>query len=60
MSTNKATIIFTDDSDGSLTIQILFEPERPDKESNAHVAAILAHQYVTEKVNEAMQDESVE
>lgn len=58
MSTNKATIIFTDDSDGSLTIQILFEPERPDKESNAHVAAILAHQYVTEKVNEAMQDES--
>ena len=58
MSTNKATIIFTDDSDGSLTIQILFEPEKPDKQSNAHVAAILAHQYVTEKVNEAMQDES--
>jgi hypothetical protein len=58
MSTNKATIIFTDDNDGSLTIQILFEPEKPDKESNAHVAAILAHQYVTEKVNEAMQDES--
>ena len=57
MSTNKATIIFTDDSDGSLTIQILFDPEKPDKESNAHIAAILAHQYVTEKVNEAMQDE---
>lgn len=60
MSTNKATIIFTDDNDGSLSIQILFEPEQPNKESNAHIAAILAHQYIVEKVNEAAQDESAE
>lgn len=57
MSTNKATIIFTDDSDGSLTIQILFEPEKPSKDINSHVAAILAHQYIVEKVNEAYSDE---
>ena len=53
MSTNKATLIFTDDNDGGLSIQILFEPENPSKDSNAHVAAILAHQHITEKVNEA-------
>jgi|APGre2960657404_1045060.scaffolds.fasta_scaffold203454_1 hypothetical protein len=58
MSTNKATIIFTDDNDGSLSVQILFEPEQPSKESNAHVAAILAHQYIVQKVDEAYEDES--
>lgn len=60
MSTNKATIIFTDDNDGSLSIQILFEPEKPSKDINSHVAAILAHQYIVEKVNEAYSDESPE
>jgi hypothetical protein len=57
MSINKATIIFTDDNDGGLSIQILFEPEKPSKEINSHVAAILAHQYITQKVNEAYDDE---
>jgi hypothetical protein len=60
MSTNKATIVFTDDDDGSLSIQILFEPEKPSKDINSHVAAILAHQYIVEKVNEAYNDESPE
>ena len=60
MSTNKATIIFTDDNDGSLSIQILFEPEKPSKEINSHVAAILAHQYIVKKVDEAYEDESTE
>lgn len=60
MSTNKATLIFTDDNDGGLSIQILFEPEKPSKDSNAHVAAILAHQYITKKVNEAYGDEPTE
>lgn len=59
MSTNKATLVFTDDNDGSLTIQITFDPETPNKESNAHVAAILAHQYITQKVDEAYNDEPV-
>ena len=60
MSTNKATIVFTDDNDGGLSIQILFEPEKPSKESNAHIAAVIAHQYITKKVDEAYEDESVE
>lgn len=60
MSTNKATIIFTDDNDGGLSIQILFEPEKPSKEINSHVAAILAHQYIVNKVDEAYADESAE
>ena len=60
MSTNKATLIFTDDNDGGLTIQITFEPETPNKESNAHIAAVLAHQYIVKKVNEAHEDEPVE
>lgn len=60
MSTNKATLIFTDDNDGGLSIQILFEPETPNKDMNAHVAAILAHQYITQKVDEAYKDESPE
>jgi len=58
MPSNKATIIFTDDNDGSLSIQILFDPEKPNKESNAHIAAILAHQYIVDKVEEATTDES--
>lgn len=57
---NTATIVFTDDNDGSLSVQITFEPEKPNKESNAHVAAILAHQYIVKKVEEATQDESAE
>jgi hypothetical protein len=60
MSTNKATLIFTDDNDGGLSIQILFEPEKPSKDINSHVAAILAHQYITKKVDEAYQDEPAE
>ena len=60
MSTNKATLTFTDDNDGGLTIQITFDPEQPNKESNAHIAAILAHQYIVKKVDEAYKDESAE
>ena len=60
MSTNKATLIFTDDNDGGLSIQILFEPENPSKDSNAHVAAILAHQYIVKKIDEAYEDEPTE
>ncbi len=60
MSTNKSTIIFTDDNDGSLSIQILFEPEQVNKDSNAHLAAIIAHQYITKKVDEAFKDEPAE
>lgn len=60
MSTNKATLTFTDDNDGGLTIQINFDPEQPNKESNAHIAAILAHQYIVKKVDEAYEDESAE
>lgn len=57
MPTNKATLVFTDNNDGGLEIQILFEPETPSKESNAHVAAILAHQYITKKVDEAYESD---
>jgi hypothetical protein len=57
---NTATLIFTDDNDGSLSIQILFEPEKPSRDINSHVAAILAHQYITQKVDEAYQDEPAE
>lgn len=60
MSTNKATLIFTDDNDGGLSIQILFEPEQPSRDINSHVAAILAHQYIVKKVDEAYKDESAE
>jgi hypothetical protein len=60
MSINKATLVFTDDNDGGLSIQISFEPEKPSKEINSHVAAILAHQYITQKVDEAYKDESPE
>jgi hypothetical protein len=38
-------------------MQILFDPEPVNKESNAHIAAVLAYQYITEKVNEADEDE---
>jgi len=55
---NKATIIFTDNNDGGLEMQILFDPEPVNKESNAHIAAVLAYQYITETVNEAVEDES--
>jgi len=54
---NTATIIFTDNNDGGLEMQILFDPEPVNKESNAHIAAVLAYQYVAEKVNEADEDE---
>ena len=59
MSINKATLIFTDNNDGGLEVQITFEPAQASKESNAHVAAILAHQYITTKVDEAYTDEPV-
>ena len=55
---NKATIIFTDNNDGGLEMQILFDPEPVNKESNAHIAAVLAYQYVAEKVKELDEDES--
>jgi len=54
---NKATLIFTDNNDGGLEVQILFEPEQVSRESNAHVAAVLAHQYITKTVDEAYTDE---
>ncbi len=54
---NKATLIFTDNNDGGLEVQIFFEPEQVSKESNAHVAAVLAHQYITKTVDEAYTDE---
>ena len=54
---NKATLIFTDNIDGGLEVQILFEPEKVSKESNAHLAAVLAHQYITKTVDEAYTDE---
>ena len=57
---NTATIIFTDDNDGSLSVQITFEPEQPNKESNAHIAAVLAYQYIVKKVDESYEDEPAE
>ena len=57
MSANKATIIFTDNNDGGLEVQITFEPEQLNKESNAHVAAVLAHQYIVKKVEGSYTDE---
>jgi hypothetical protein len=57
MSANKATIIFTDNNDGGLEVQITFEPEQVNKESNAHVAAVLAHQYIVKKVEGSYTDE---
>lgn len=55
---NKATIIFTDNNDGGLEMQISFDPEPVNKESNAHIAAVLAYQYITKKVEELDEDES--
>lgn len=55
---NKATIIFTDNNDGGLEMQILFDPEPINKESNAHIAAVLAYQHIADKVSEASEDES--
>ena len=57
MQSNKATLVFTDNNDGGLEVQITFEPEQVNKESNAHVAAVLAHQYIVKKVDEAYEDE---
>ena len=57
MPSNKATLVFTDNNDGGLEVQITFEPEQVNKESNAHVAAVLAHQYIVKKVDEAYEDE---
>lgn len=56
---NKATLIFTDNNDGGLEMQILFDPEPASKESNAHLAAILAYQYITKKVDEVEEDDTV-
>lgn len=60
MSINKATIVFTDNNDGGLEVQITFEPEQPNKESNAHIAAVLAHQYIVKKVEGSYTDEPAE
>ena len=57
MSANKATIVFTDNNDGGVEVQITFEPEQVNKESNAHVAAVLAHQYIVKKVEGSYTDE---
>ena len=57
MSANKATIVFTDNNDGGLEVQITFEPEQLNRESNAHVAAVLAHQYIVKKVEGSYTDE---
>lgn len=57
MSTNKATLIFTDQNDGGLGVQVTFEPETLNKESNAHIAALLAHQYIVKKVEGSYTDE---
>ena len=54
---NTATLIFTDNNDGGLETPTWFDPEPVKKESNAHIAAVLAYQYVTEKVNAAGEDE---
>jgi hypothetical protein len=56
---NKATIIFTDNNDGGLEMQILFDPEPANKESNAHIAAVLAYQHITDKVKELDEDDTV-
>lgn len=60
MPSNKATLVFTDNNDGGLEVSVTFEPETPNKESNAHIAAVLAHQYIVKKVDEAYEDESTE
>jgi hypothetical protein len=57
LSINKATLIFTDNNDGGLEVQVLFEPEQVSKESNAHLAAALAHQYITNAIDEAYKNE---
>ncbi len=58
MSINKATIIFTDNNDGGLEAQILFDGGEVNKESNAHIAAVLAYKYITEELADNS-DESV-
>jgi len=57
MSINKATIVFTDNDDGGLEVSITFEPEQPNKTSNAHIAAVLARQYIVKKVEGSYTDE---
>jgi hypothetical protein len=37
----------------------LFDPEPVSKESNAHIAAVLAYQYITKKVEELDEDDTV-
>lgn len=59
MSTNKATIIFTDNNDGGLEAQIVFEGGEANKDSNAHIAAVLAYKHITETLSEA-ENESAE
>lgn len=58
MPSNTATLIFTDDEDGGLSAQILFEPKEFNQESNAHIAAVIAYQFVTKKVDEASNESS--
>lgn len=52
MSINKATIIFTDNNDGGLEAQIVFEGGEANKDSNAHIAAVLAYKHITETLSE--------
>ena len=58
MSINKATIIFTDNNDGGLEAQIVFEGGEANKDSNAHIAAVLAYKYITETLSEEGDNES--
>ena len=58
MSNNKATITFTDLTDGELEISMKFENDQVDLESNSHLAAMLAHKYIVNKLDEMMKDDN--
>jgi hypothetical protein len=59
MSINKATIVFTDNNDGNLEMQILLDPAPFNKESNAHIAAAMAYKYITSELDKAAENEPV-
>jgi len=56
MSNNKATITFTDLIDGELEISMKFENDQVDLESNSHLAAMMAHNYIVDKLDKMMKD----
>lgn len=60
MSINKATVIFTDNNDGGLEAQLVFEGGEANKDSNAHIAAVLAYKHITETLSEEDGNESAE